>query len=325
MSELKSDTELLMKEIIANFEPELSLDGGDLVRVQKIGSTICKNRFLEIFKAKNPELFNRFFDANFSDSYNNIYEALSSLDQSEVSSDFAPILPPEDIHLMARKNNVVWDLKNCDYFSYCLKDTGIDFPKTGGRYLDFGCSSGRTIRTMATCFPDADWVGCDPVQASISWAQNNIPNASFFTSSSIPGENDFDEYDGVVAFSVWSHFSPTRAQEWLEKFSQAIKPDGFILMSVHSPFTLAKYTLVERFAPKYLAGILKSLKETGTFFDPAKVRQKEKQADGAHWGRAFYTEKAFSELCNRAGWDVKSRHVGMWGDKQDVYILQHRS
>ena len=36
--------------------------------------------------------------------------------------------------------------------------------------LDFGCSSGRVVRVLATAYPNVSWHGCDPNRPAIEWA-----------------------------------------------------------------------------------------------------------------------------------------------------------
>ena len=51
--------------------------------------------------------------------------------------------------------------------------------------LDFGCSSGRVLRSLTAAYPAIEWHGCDPNGPAIEWATANLPGrASSSTATS---------------------------------------------------------------------------------------------------------------------------------------------
>ena len=69
------------------------------------------------------------------------------------------------------------NLRNSDSISLCMHKSNLKFQKLE-HYLDFGCSSGRTVRTLELVYPEAFWHGVDPVEESIklmisSWKDQN--------------------------------------------------------------------------------------------------------------------------------------------------------
>ena len=107
-----------------------------------------------------------------------------------------------------------------------------DWPRPGRRTLDFGCGSGRTLRSFFREAEEWDMLGCDVHLESIEWLQKHLdPPFHFFSLGKTPSIPKPDEYfDLVWAFSVFTHITD-QWSDWLLEIHRTIKPEGLALIS----------------------------------------------------------------------------------------------
>lgn len=232
------------------------------------------------------------------------------------------LMPPDDIHFIARKRGVFFDFLNADAVMGNLQAAGFDFAD-GRRVLDFGCSSGATLRCFSLALPDMAWHGVDPRTDSIAWAQSAMPDVTFSTSPRIPPlACATDHFDAVYAASVWSHFSAPAARSWLDEMARILPAGGYLCLTTQGYYSLAKKVLRDAFDPALAQEILADLQADGHAFRNNDITGRQKQ-DRDMWGTSFFT-RSWLEQQTRADWKLVRHTIGEWGGRQDISVLQRR-
>ncbi len=232
--------------------------------------------------------------------------------------------PPAHVHAMVRSSEFVGDQYYCDLVASALERVGAGF-RTGGSYLDFGSSSGRVVRTLATAFPDASFLGCDPNADAIEWASNHVPSVDFFVSSTVPPlESIADQsLDGVYAISIWSHYSNAAGRRWIEEMGRVVKPGGHLVLTTHGLGSLLHYLdraiLSEELVTELTDGVLAD----GHAFYESFGTDGDWGVTDTDWGDSF-THPAFLAQHMLEGWSLLSYQTRRAEGNQDVYVLERR-
>jgi SAM-dependent methyltransferase len=192
------------------------------------------------------------------------------------------------------------------------------------RGLDFGCSSGRTVRALHAAYPGAQWYGVDPNEAAIHWAQANLPGIEFAVSPQDPPLS-FDDatFDVVVAISIWSHYAEPAAIRWLEEMHRIIRPGGHLVFSTHGPHAVSYYAQTGERSSTQLARIRRALYQRGHWFAPEFGEEGDWGVVHAEWGTAFFTPEWLARIA-LPQWSIEDFAVGQNADNQDVYVLRRR-
>jgi SAM-dependent methyltransferase len=140
------------------------------------------------------------------------------------------------------------------------------------RVLDFGCGIGRTTVALSEYANQGEVVGVDIVRQMVEFCDKelapHLPNARFLaldepnphyeryrsevTSSSVPPstlrleqfEDQFrNHFDSILAFSVFTHFTPAMAAKFLATFARVLKPNGLVLLTAFIDVPWGKYRL----------------------------------------------------------------------------------
>jgi SAM-dependent methyltransferase len=108
-----------------------------------------------------------------------------------------------------------------------------DWLFAGRRVLDFGSGAGGAIRHFdLEAKKGVEFWGCDIHEPSITWAQRNLPQFTFFQNAEVPPLNVPDEhFDLIYAFSVFTHITSYWA-DWLIELRRVLRPDGMLIASV---------------------------------------------------------------------------------------------
>jgi SAM-dependent methyltransferase len=230
--------------------------------------------------------------------------------------------PPEEIHAMARGPlNGAGGLYEANMVIDALTGAGIEVSSLRAA-LDFGCSSGRVLRSLAAAFPDLDWHGCDPNAPAIEWAAANLPGIDFFVSPDTPPLRLGDaSLDLVYAISIWSHFSPARGLDWFEEMRRVLRPGGCLVMTTHGFAAVAHYAETRRRGPDQLAEIERDLYRRGWWYAAEFGAAGDWGVVDPEWGTAFLSpEWLLAQLCPR--WRVLEYAPGRNMENQDLYVLQ---
>ncbi len=226
--------------------------------------------------------------------------------------------PPAGFHHVPGKYPIFYDFHNLDIVLNELVQAGANLR---GRFLDFGCSTGRNLAVMKRAFGDEfELYGVDPSGPSIDWLKRNIPEVNASRSSQNP-PLEFDDafFDIVVAKSIWTHFSPDAAKSWFSEISRCLKPGGFFFFSTHGPHDVASRIIRDIPRPKYerytghphwtrdafLQAIAEGFRSDGYFFQAFKEVSHQGDIKGAKdptttdWGLSFMLPDYVSKFSQR--------------------------
>jgi len=110
--------------------------------------------------------------------------------------------------------------------------------------LDFGCGCGRVIRHLKT---DGSLYGCDYNSEAIKWAKENLNFAEFSVNKLKPPTGYSDsKFDLIVAISVLTHLTEELGHNWMSEFRRLIRPQCFLILSLHGKGSLQDLTSEER-------------------------------------------------------------------------------
>jgi SAM-dependent methyltransferase len=230
--------------------------------------------------------------------------------------------PPEDVHTMTRGAlAAAGGLYEGDMLVDALAGVGVDMRDVGSG-LDFGCSSGRVLRTLKAAYPDTQWHGCDPNGPAIAWAREHLPGIDFFVSNDAPPLPLPDSsLDLVYAISIWSHFAPDLGLRWFEEMHRVIRPGGHLLCTTHGLTSVAHYALGGLRSPEQSKEIADDLYRRGWWYAAEFGEEGDWGVVNPDWGTAFLSpEWMLAQLCPR--WRVLEFAPGRNQDNQDVYVLE---
>jgi SAM-dependent methyltransferase len=230
--------------------------------------------------------------------------------------------PPEDVHVMARgPSAAAGGLYEADMVANALAGVGVDTAALGSA-LDFGCSSGRVVRVMASAYPEVSWHGCDPNAPAIEWAGENLPEIDFFVSGDAPPLPLADgSLDLVYAISIWSHFAPDLGLRWFEEMHRLIRPGGHLVCTTHGATSVGLYAQLCLRTPQQSDEILGALYRDGHWYASEFGAEGDWGVVNPDWGTAFLSpEWMLTNLC--PAWRVVEFAPGRNQENQDVYVLQ---
>jgi len=241
--------------------------------------------------------------------------------------------PPADVHFVAGALDIFYDFRNTDVALHELVAAGASI---GGKLLDFGCSSGRNLAVLHRAFGNRlELFGADPAAPSIRWLKDNVAGAQAIVSNPAPPLPWADNmFDLIIAKSIWTHFSPRAARDWLVEMNRIMRPGGHMMFSTHGPHDIASRLVYDVPPPAYdrfaghpgwtrdafLAEAIGALETAGSYFQPYKAAV---GADGqGDWGLAFVTEAYVRDTLLPAGLTIARRSIGRTGNRHDVYIVR---
>jgi SAM-dependent methyltransferase len=235
-----------------------------------------------------------------------------------------PAMPPDDVHAMARGAAAAGgSLYYADMVVDALGAAGFE-PAAGTTILDFGCSSGRAVRPLAAAFPEAEWRGCDPIGAAISWAQENVAGVEFLHSPEQPPlPYDDGSLDAAYAISIWSHFNAPAAGRWFDEMQRLLRPGGLLLLTTHGPQTIPHDRGARRRTDEQLDRVAAGLERDGFWFDNEFGEKGDHGVMDSDWGTAFLTAEWLLKAVTPA-WKVVASAPGRVEDNQDLYVLERR-
>ena len=256
-----------------------------------------------------------------SDAYDKIGSLILDLPQQQARElGLQNILPPPHVHMMARQKGLFFDFRNSDIIAGAASDAAHEI-RARGHYLDFGCSSGRTVRTLDLAFPNAFWHGVDPVSESIQFARMMLPQAEFRVSHQSPPLAYAPEtFDGIVALSIWSHFSAEAGKIWLEEMRRIVRPGGFLLFTSHG-FTDIATKIRNRKAPVAVFVELMAAMERDGYYFQNDIREGHRGLETQSWGTTYMSREWIIQNYLSAGWELAHWAPGQWGNRQDVNVL----
>jgi SAM-dependent methyltransferase len=235
-----------------------------------------------------------------------------------------PDQPPEHVHSMARGPLAGGgSLYYADMIAGLLRDVGASLDDVT-RGLDFGCSSGRTVRALQAAYPQAEWHGVDPNEGAIAWAREHLPEIAFAVSPQDPPLDYADAtFDFVVAISIWSHYGEGAAIRWLDEMHRIIAPGGHLVFSTHGLHSVSYYAQTGERPPAQLEQIRRTLYQRDYWFLPEFGEEGDWGVKHAEWGTAFFTPEWLARFALPA-WSIETFAVGQNASNKDMYVLRRR-
>jgi SAM-dependent methyltransferase len=232
--------------------------------------------------------------------------------------------PPSEVHSMGRGPAAAGGSPYyADLVADALGAAGAPL-EDAHRVLDFGCSSGRVVRVLAAAYPGVDWHGSDPIPDAIHWAREHLPEISFERGPEAPPLPYEDgSFDAIYAISIWSHFSPRAALEWLREMRRLLRPGGHLVLTTHGHTTLAHEEATQVRGDEQLAEIERSLYERGVWFKNEFGPQGDHGVANEDWGTAFVSSEWLLAHAT-PNWELVEFAPGRVEGNQDLYVLRRR-
>jgi len=235
----------------------------------------------------------------------------------------SPFNPPKNVHAMVREDIYCGDLYYCDLITEVLDDIGRSIGD-GDKILDFGCSSGRVIKTLQAAYPGATFIGCDPNQEAIAWASKEMPSAQFFVSAEVPPiAAPNHAYDIVYAISIWSHFSERAALRWFEEMHRIIVSGGFLIFTTHGFGSLQHYLAHGAMSQQQTEMARQNMHIMGVQFMDVFGPDGDWGVGKFDWGQSFFSPAWFIDHLTNA-WDIILYKHRRSENNQDVYVLKRK-
>jgi SAM-dependent methyltransferase len=162
-----------------------------------------------------------------------------------------------------------------------------DSRETYGRWLDFGCGSGRVGRHLAAFNSARELWGVDTDSEAIAWASRHLPGRYLTIGSDPPTRLDSGSFDVICTVSVFTHFDEARQLHWLSELHRLLRPGGLLIASTHAPeltwsrpdLTSEQLTDLERRGFLFAPGSSSRFNDNSTFHSKSYLLQE--------WGRLF--------------------------------------
>lgn len=102
----------------------------------------------------------------------------------------------------------------------------------GTTVMDFGCAWGRIIRFWLRDIKPENLFGFEVQDRLLSYARSHVPGPTYRVSQTHPPiPNNGSKFDLIYAFSVFSHLPEALTNEWIEEFSNVLKPGGIACLT----------------------------------------------------------------------------------------------
>jgi len=234
-----------------------------------------------------------------------------------VETGLLPDMPPGDVHSMVRSKVITggdpW-----------LADLviGAAGREPARAALDFGCSSGRVVRFLAAWRPDVRWIGCDPNEGAIAWAQAHIPGVEWFASPQAPPlPLDDGSLDLVYAISIWSHFGENAALRWFAEMHRLLAPGGRLVFTAHGLHSIGDFVRRGKLRARDGSRCLRALETHGHWFRQTFKSGGDWGVADPDWGEA-YMSPDWVRRHAEPGWRIVRNEPGRLDGNQDLYVLE---
>jgi len=104
------------------------------------------------------------------------------------------------------------------------------------KVLDYGCAHGRITRHITKKFKPSLLVGADVWDSGIEFCSEQFGSNSFLISNDNPISNLGEQFDIIIAISVFSHLPPKRFHENLKALYQSLSNEGLFFFSTHGNY-----------------------------------------------------------------------------------------
>ena len=232
--------------------------------------------------------------------------------------------PPPDVHAMTHgARGLGGSFEGADVIVDALDQIGFVL-EPGSLGLDFGCSSGRQVRLMATWWPEVEWLACDPNVPAVRWAEEHLGDlARFFVSEQRPPLALADaSVDLAYAISVWSHLNPpTAGLEWFAEMHRLLRPGGLLVLTSQSFGTAAFFSRRRLWAARDIDEAMADLYRQGHHYREIFGPGGDWGVESPDWGMAFVTAEWLLARLTPA-WACRLWRSAWVGENQDLVVLE---
>jgi SAM-dependent methyltransferase len=120
------------------------------------------------------------------------------------------------------------------HFREILRASGQD-PGAFTSILDFGCGTGRILKSWYVDDPRRELSGVDYNHSLIEWNQQHFPDSIHFSINQLKPPLDFedDQFDLIYLVSVFTHLSFENQLAWLREFERILRPGASLVITLH--------------------------------------------------------------------------------------------
>ncbi len=103
------------------------------------------------------------------------------------------------------------------------------------KVLDFGCGCARTLVHFLTSRPHWHYTGTDIDSQAIEWNSKHLTGKADWYVNECSGPLPFgdEEFDAILAVSLFTHLDENLQDFWLQEFKRILKTTGIVLATVH--------------------------------------------------------------------------------------------
>jgi ubiquinone/menaquinone biosynthesis C-methylase UbiE len=182
--------------------------------------------------------------------------------------------------------------------------------------LDWGCGCGRMARYF-NWIPGVNITGIDIDQGNIDWCRQNLKFGKFLTTDIHPKTQlPDDHFDLLIGISIFSHLKEKEMHEWLDELKRITKPEGILLMSIHSTTTVLRANLP--------TSTWKELKKTG-FVDAGANFDLDTEKESSDYYRNTFFEIDYINRVWSKYFEIFEIIPGFVGNHQDLVIMKKTS
>jgi SAM-dependent methyltransferase len=167
------------------------------------------------------------------------YRELAAYVEAHQTASSAIPTPPGDVVFltMGHPDSALYEtsvLAGGFHFRKILQASGQD-PGELRRVLDFGCGTGRILKSWYVDDPKRELYGVDYNQSLIEWNQQNLPGDIQFSINQLGPPLSFEDnqFDLIYLVSVFTHLSFENQLSWLKEFERVLRPGGLLVITLH--------------------------------------------------------------------------------------------
>jgi len=234
--------------------------------------------------------------------------------------------PPDEVHSMERG----WTAAGGSSFHADLVfgslEAAVVQVQPGSRILDFGCSSGRVVRTLQPWRPDLEYFACDPNGPAIEWARANLRSIEFSANAEVPPLTFRDSFFGLVyAISIWSHFSQRAALAWFDEMHRILEPGGLLVITTHGLHSALQpgANPTRAGSPGLLGKATAGMLSSGFYFWDCFGIAGDWGVTGPDWGEAFISPEWIGNMLPPR-WEMLMFATAANLGNQDLVVLRSR-
>lgn len=153
----------------------------------------------------------------------------------EVTSQNAPVLPPEDVQVTTNGRSGRRIMEDAFMFYSFLEELLAKHHVPLSRHtqvLDFGCGWGRILRIFLRDVDPENLLGVDAQDWMLDLARETTGRSFFQKVEEAPPSNlPSARFDLIYAYSVFSHLSETTANGWAKEFERLLAPGGLAVLT----------------------------------------------------------------------------------------------